>query len=82
MIKFFGLLSKKKKVKLQSIVDIYCGALDEVISNGFIEIKDFINNYNKMITILTNYGNIDKNYYHINYEKYKPYEKNKELFLP
>ncbi len=35
-----------------------------------------------MITILTNYGNIDKNYYHINYEKYKPYEKNKELFLP
>ena len=45
-------------------------------------IKDFINKYNKMITILTNYGNIDKKYYHINYEKYKPYEKNKELFLP
>ena len=48
MIKFFGLLSKKKKVKLQSIVDIYCGALDEVISNGFIEIKDFINNNNNL----------------------------------
>jgi hypothetical protein len=48
MIKFFGLLSKKKKVKLQSIVDIYCGTLDEVISNGFIEIKDFINNNNNL----------------------------------
>ena len=48
MIKFFGLLSKKKKVNLQSIVDIYCGALDEVISNGFIEIKDFINNNNNL----------------------------------
>ena len=48
MIKFFGLLSKKKKVKLQSIVDIYCGALDDVISNGFIEIKDFINNNNNL----------------------------------
>ena len=48
MIKFFGLLSKKKKVKLQSIVDIYCNALDEVISNGFIEIKDFINNNNNL----------------------------------
>jgi len=48
MIKFFGLLSKKKKVKLQSIVAIYCNALDEVISNGFIEIKDFINNNNNL----------------------------------
>ena len=48
MIKFFGLLSKKKKVKLQSLVTIYCNALDEVISNGFIEIKDFINNNNNL----------------------------------
>ncbi len=48
MIKFFGLLSKKKKVKLQSIVDIYCSALDDVISNGFVEIKDFINNNNNL----------------------------------
>ena len=45
-------------------------------------IKDFITKYNEMITILTNYGNIDKKYNHINYEKYKPYEKNKELYLP
>ena len=44
MIKFFGLLSKKKKVKLDALVSIYCKTLDEVIFHGFVEIKDFINN--------------------------------------
>ena len=48
MIKFFGLLSKKKKIKLKSLVSIYCQTLDEVISGGFIEIKDFINNNNNL----------------------------------
>ena len=48
MIKFFGLLSKKKKIKLKSLVSIYCQTLDEVISVGFVEIKDFINNNNNL----------------------------------
>ena len=48
MIKFFGLLSKKKKVKLDALVSIYCKTLDEVISHGFVEIKDFINNNNNL----------------------------------
>ena len=48
MIKFFGLLSKKKKIKLKSLVSIYCQTLDEVISGGFVEIKDFINNNNNL----------------------------------
>ena len=42
MIKFFGLLSKKEKVKIKSLVSIYCQTLDEVINHGFVEIKDFI----------------------------------------
>ena len=48
MIKFFGLLSKKEKIKLNSLVSIYCQTLDEVISVGFVEIKDFINNNNNL----------------------------------
>ena len=48
MIKFFGLLSKKKKIKLNSLVSIYCQTLDEVIERGFVEIKDFINNNNNL----------------------------------
>lgn len=44
--------------------------------------KDFINKYNEMLSIIINYGNVGKKYTHINYEKYKPYEKNKEAYLP
>jgi hypothetical protein len=44
--------------------------------------KDFIDKYNEMLSILINYCNINKKYAHINYEKYKPYEKNKEAYLP
>ena len=48
MIKFFGLLSKKKKVKPATAVSIYVTLLQNVISEGFIEIKDFINNNNNL----------------------------------
>jgi hypothetical protein len=44
--------------------------------------KDFILKYNIMLKVLINYGNIEKKYPHINYEKYKPYEKNKDNYLP
>ena len=55
MIKFFGLLSKKKKVKPATAVSIYVALLKNVISGGFVEIKDFINNNNN----LANNPNID-----------------------
>ncbi|MBU46952.1 MAG: hypothetical protein CMD28_05920, partial [Flavobacteriales bacterium] len=48
MIKFFGLLSKKKKVKPATAVAIYVSLLKNVIHEGFIEIKDFINNNNNL----------------------------------
>jgi hypothetical protein len=48
MIKFFGLLSKKKKIQLDSLAAVYCNTLDNVISEGFVEIKDFINNNNNL----------------------------------
>ena len=48
MIKFLGLLSKKKKVKPETAVSIYVALLQKVISEGFIEIKDFINNNNNL----------------------------------
>ena len=48
MIKFFGLLSKKKKVKLQTASSIYVALLQNVIAEGFVEIKDFINNNNNL----------------------------------
>jgi hypothetical protein len=48
MIKFLGLLSKKKKVKPATTVSIYVALLQNVISDGFIEIKDFINNNNNL----------------------------------
>lgn len=44
--------------------------------------KNFIDKYNEMLSIIINYGNVGKKYAHINYEKYKPYEKNKESYLP
>ena len=48
MIKFFGLLSKKNKVKPATAVAIYVSLLKNVILEGFIEIKDFINNNNNL----------------------------------
>ena len=48
MIKFLGLLSKKKKVKPATAISIYVAVLNNVISGGFIEIKDFINNNNNL----------------------------------
>jgi hypothetical protein len=48
MIKFLGLLSKKKKVKPHTAVSIYVTLLHNVISQGFIEIKDFINFNNNL----------------------------------
>ena len=48
MIKFLGLLSKKKKVKPATAASIYVALLQNVISEGFIEIKDFINNNNNL----------------------------------
>ena len=48
MIKFFGLLSKKKKVDPKLTASIYVSALNNVINEGFVEIKDFINNNNNL----------------------------------
>ena len=46
MIKFFGLLSKKKKVDPKLTASIYVAALNNVVDEGFVEIKDFINDNN------------------------------------
>jgi hypothetical protein len=48
MIKFLGLLSKKKKVNLPTAISIYVSLLQKVILEGFVEIKDFINNNNNL----------------------------------
>jgi len=48
MIKFLGLLSKKKKVKPATAASIYVAILENVISEGFVEIRDFINNNNNL----------------------------------
>ena len=48
MIKFFGLLSNKKKIKIESAISIYVAALNNVIENCFVEIQDFINNNNNL----------------------------------
>ncbi len=48
MIKFLGLLSKKKKVKAELAAAIYVNLLNNVIEVGFVEIKDFINNNNNL----------------------------------
>ncbi len=48
MIKFLGLLSKKKKVKPEITVSIYVKLLENVISEGYLEIKDFINHNNNL----------------------------------
>ena len=48
MIKFLGLLSKKKKVKANVAAAIYVSLLNNVIQEGFVEIKGFINNNNNL----------------------------------
>ncbi len=48
MIKFLGLLSKKKKVQPKLTIEIYVAALNNVIYSGFVEVKDFINNNNNL----------------------------------
>ena len=48
MIKFLGLLSKKKKVKPYDTSTIYVALLKNVIYKGFVEIKDFINHNNNL----------------------------------
>ena len=48
MIKFFGLLSKRKKVKPHIAASIFVVTLNNVIDQGFIEIRDFINNNNNL----------------------------------
>ena len=48
MIKFLGLLSKKKRVKAKLAATIYVNLLNNVIEGGFVEIKDFINNNNNL----------------------------------
>ena len=48
MIKFLGLLSKKNKVKPDITVSIFVKLLDNVISEGYFEIKDFINHNNNL----------------------------------
>ena len=48
MIKFLGLLMRKKKVKPKTAISIYVALLKKVISEGFVEIKDFINNNNNL----------------------------------
>jgi len=44
MIKFLGLLSGKKKIDPNKAISIYVALLDQVISEGFVEIRNFINN--------------------------------------
>ena len=46
MIKFLGLLSKKKKIRAIDLAPIYVSAIENVISEGFLEMSDFINNNN------------------------------------
>ena len=43
-----GLLSKKKKVNPELTASIYVALLQNVIAEGFVEIKDFINNNNNL----------------------------------
>lgn len=45
-------------------------------------LEDFRNKTDRMLNILINFGKINKGYDYINFNKYIPYEKNKELYLP
>ena len=46
MIKFLGLLSKKKKIRALDLAPIYFTAIENVVSKGFLEMSDFINQNN------------------------------------
>ena len=48
MISFLNLLSKKNKVLAITAANIYVNLLNRVIDEGFIEIKNFINNNNNL----------------------------------
>ena len=48
MIKFLGILSKKKKISASKTAHLLVETLDEVIVNGFVEIQDFLNNNNNL----------------------------------
>jgi len=45
-------------------------------------LDDFRKKTDKMLNILINFGKINKGYDYINFNKYIPYEKNKEHYLP
>ena len=45
-------------------------------------IANFRNKLEKMLTVLNNYGKIEKKKLYLDIYKYNPYEKNKELYLP
>ena len=47
MLKFLG-ISKRKKINKEEVVSLYISTLNEVINNGFIEIKNFINENNNL----------------------------------
>ena len=48
MIKFLGILTKKKKITGRKTAHLLVKTLDEVIVNGFVEIQDFLNNNNNL----------------------------------
>tara|TARA_S200000501_G_scaffold369622_1_gene409389 strand:+ start:181 stop:738 length:558 start_codon:yes stop_codon:yes gene_type:complete len=62
MIKFLGLLSKKKKVKPDITVSIFVKLLENVISEGYFEIKDFIN-HNNNLEINPNLKDVDVDWF-------------------
>jgi len=45
-------------------------------------LKDFREKTKNMLSVIINYGKVGKNDIHINMEKYRPFEKNKEHYLP
>jgi len=45
-------------------------------------LKEFREKTKNMLSVIINYGKIGKNNIHINMEKYRPFEKNKENYLP
>ena len=49
--------------------------IDKSLSDFRIKVKD-------MLTVITNYAKISKQYIYVNNDKYIPYEKNKEHYLP
>jgi len=49
--------------------------IDKSLSDFRVKIK-------YMLSVMINYGSVSKNNIHINMEKYRPFEKNKESYLP